>query len=55
VEKQKKSEAVKFTYEEKHHHRAPGVNHARWNTLLQKKCFKNGNVNYKGFQKTVKN
>jgi hypothetical protein len=27
----------------------------RWNALLQKKCFKRTDVNYRGFQKTVKN
>lgn len=29
----------------------PSLNHARWNVLLQKNVSKNGNVNYKGFQK----
>ena len=33
---------------------ATGVNHARWNALLQKNVLKNGNVNYKGFQKDSK-
>lgn len=33
---------------------ATGVNHARWNSLLQKNVLKNGNVNYKGFQKDSK-
>jgi hypothetical protein len=30
------------------------INHSNWNTLLQKNVSKNGTVNYKGFQKTVK-
>ncbi|MEZ7498126.1 DUF547 domain-containing protein [Flavobacterium sp. Arc3] len=30
------------------------MNHAKWNTLLQKNVSKDGNVNYKGFQKDSK-
>lgn len=30
------------------------INHAKWNALLQKNVSKNGNVNYKGFQKDSK-
>ncbi|SEA67813.1 Protein of unknown function, DUF547 [Flavobacterium gillisiae] len=33
---------------------AQTMNHAKWNTLLQKNVSKNGNVNYKGFQKDSK-
>jgi len=33
---------------------AQSMNHAKWNTLLQKNVSKDGNVNYKGFQKDSK-
>lgn len=46
--------AVKYTNEKSNTIEAPGANHARWNTLLQKNVLKNGNVNYRGFQKDSK-
>lgn len=33
---------------------AASIDHAQWNTLLQKNVSKNGNVDYKGFQKDSK-
>ncbi|MFV8351821.1 DUF547 domain-containing protein [Flavobacterium sp. XS2P14] len=47
-------EAVKFINEKSNTAEASGVNHARWNALLQKNVLKNGNVNYRGFQKDSK-
>lgn len=47
-------ETVKFTNEKIIITDATGVNHARWNALLQKNVSENGNVNYRGFQKDSK-
>ena len=47
-------ETVKFTNEKIIITEATGVNHARWNALLQKNVSENGNVNYRGFQKDSK-
>ena len=50
----KNSEAVKFDNVKIITSEASGVNHARWNALLQKNVLNNGNVNYGGFQKDSK-
>jgi hypothetical protein len=54
VEKTKKIKGrKKFTYEKST--TTEHLAYTRWNALLQKKCFKRTDVNYRGFQKTVKN
>lgn len=50
----KNPEAVKFDNVKIITLEASGINHARWNALLQKNVLNNGNVNYRGFQKDSK-